>query len=187
MMRWITMLALLAFAAICTAFVAAASSGTTERVIVRDRAGDPEDGNYKRYPARRDLDLRRVVVERTGKNVRVTWETAAPATRSIIYTFNYYNGAGRSGAIVEIRLRANRSLSGYASKEQGGFVNTIPRYVIRLRGRQVSVAIPARFIAYMQRFRWDASAGTIGRTVQILDQVPNAGKSILNSPKAKFP
>lgn len=186
-MRWITLLAVVAFGAIGATFAAAGSTGTTQRVVVRDRAGDPEDGNYKRYPTRRDLDLRRVIVERTGRNVRVGWETAAPATRSITYSFNYFNSAGRSGAAVEIRLHANRSLSGYASKDLAGFANTIPRDAIRLRGRRISVEIPARFIEYMRTFRWDAGAGTIGRTVQIEDRVPNAGKSILNPPKAKFP
>lgn len=187
MMRWITVPVVLACTTAYVSFAVAGSTATTQRVIVRDRAGDPEDGNSKRYPTRRDLDLRRVIVERTGRNVRVGWETAGPATRSIIYSFNYFNSAGRSGAAVEIRLRANRSLSGYASKDLAGFANTIPRGAIRLRGRRVSVEIPARFIEYMRTFRWDAGAGTIGRTVQILDEVPNAGKSILNPPKAKFP
>lgn len=166
---------------------AVATTQATERVVVRDRAKDPEDGNYKRYPARRDLDLRRVIVERDGRNVRVGWETAASAVRSVIYTFDYFDAAGRSRAAVEVRLRADRSIQGYASKQPGGYSHPIPRSAIRLGRGRVMVSIPGRFIPFIARFRWSARVGTIGRVNQIRDDVPNAGKDLLHPRTAKFP
>jgi hypothetical protein len=170
-----------------TSTIGAVSTQAVERVVVRDRAGDPEDGNHKRYPARRDLDLRRVVVERDRMNLRLGWETAASAVRSVIYTFNYVDAAGRSGAAVEIRLRADRSIQGYASKKPGGHANSIPRSAIRVGRGRIMVSIPGRFIRYLARFRWSASVGTIGRVNQIRDDVPYAGNDPLHPRTATFP
>ena len=161
---------------------ALAITQATERVVVRDRAEDPEDSNHKRFPARRDLDLRRVIVERDGRNIRVGWETTASAVRSVIYTFDYFGAAGRPSAAVKVRLRADRSIQGYASKEPGGYSHSIPRSAIRLGRGRVMVSISGRFIPYMATFRWSASVGTIGRKKQIRDDVPNAGKDPLKFP-----
>jgi hypothetical protein len=186
MLRNLSVLAVSVFALTSTAG-AVAMTQASQRVVLRDRAKDPADGNYKRYPARRDLDLRRVIVERDGRNIRVGWETAASAVRSVIYTFNYFDAAGRSGAAVEVRLRADRSIQGYARKEPGGDSHSIPRSAIRLGRARVMVSIPGRFIRYIARFRWSASVGTIGRMKQIRDDVPNAGNDLSHPRRAEFP
>lgn len=182
---------LLIASAIVAAGPAAATAtgvrGDVERVVVRDRAGDPEDGNYKRYPARRDLDLRRMIIERRGKNLRIVWETAAPATRSIIYAFNAFNANGNEVAAVEIRLRADRSISGLASKSLSSYANAIPRNRIHFRVRQLIVDVPPAYIEYARRFHWTANAATIGREPEIRDDVPNVGKNILKPRSASFP
>jgi hypothetical protein len=102
-------LPLLAMLGLSAAPLAAQDSSVShravERVAVVDPAGDPEDGNYKRFRDRTDLDARRVVVERSGKALKVTWETSGVPTRSIIYAFNAYTPAGNEVAAVEVRLR----------------------------------------------------------------------------------
>src|SRR5262249_59442962 len=76
-------------------------------VSVKDKRGDPEDGNYRRYPKLRNLDLTRVTVSRSGRALRVTWETAAPPARSQLYTFAYYDARGASGGTADVRFRAD--------------------------------------------------------------------------------
>jgi hypothetical protein len=158
-----------------------------ERVVVPDRSGDPEDGNYKRWPARLDLDARSVTVERRGKALRIIWETVARASAPVIYAFNAFDSAGNQVAAIEVRIRPGGSVGGYASKTLGSYANTIPRDSIRVRGRRTIVDVAPSFVTYARRFDWSASVATIGRSTEIRDDVPNPGKSVLEPLSAKFP
>jgi hypothetical protein len=156
-----------------------------ERVVLADKAGDAEDGNYKRYPARRDLDLRRMVVERLGEDLRITWKLAGAPTKPSIFTFSYYDEAGNSGAYVEVHDRdgelvvwANPSLEDPVNELSGAAT---------LRGSTLIVTVPGENVLYLPSFRWSATVGTYGIANQIIDGAPDPGDDLLNPKTARFP
>jgi hypothetical protein len=94
-----------AAAVVVVAIPALASGARLQSVTLSDPRGDQEDGNYKRHPERPELDLRKVTVTRRGRDLTVSFETAA-STKSQIYTFDFWTLSGNDGG----HLRASSSV-----------------------------------------------------------------------------
>ncbi len=163
------------------------SAAKRERVTVADKGGDPEDGNSKRYPTRRELDLRRVVVERTADGLRIAWETAAPAKPPQIYVFSYYDEARSRGGRVEVRKRGDGSVGANASVLANPAITEITPRAIRFQGRRLTLDVPSEVLADLPSFWWQAVVGTIGSNPSIEDALPDVGEDAVNPKLAKFP
>lgn len=156
------------------------------KVTVKDAAGDAEDGNYVKYADRGDLDLRSVVVERTGGAIRVLFETAAPPSNGTIYSFFYFALSGDGGGLIQVRKRPDGTLTADASVSPSPTVTQLPSDLVRLESAALAVTIPPEDFDDLDRFTWWASVATIGAAVEISDEVPNQA-DVLNPTTAAFP
>ena len=75
-----------------------------------DKAGDAQDGSYKRYPRRGDIDIRRVEVTKLAGGLRIAIQTSAPARRGDIFSFFYYRPDGNGGGLIQTRYRSDGTI-----------------------------------------------------------------------------
>jgi len=174
------------------ALVTAASGATPSAapsITIRDRAGDTEDGNYKRYPTRGELDLRSVQVTRRSGGLEIIFQTAKPSRTNQIFSFFYYpmSDADRGG-LIQVRKRSNGSIGVDANIDPSVRVLTVPSSSARFVKAKLILFVPGRYLDRLPRFRWTAAVGLIGDSLNISDQVPDQPSSVLDPPRlARFP
>jgi hypothetical protein len=67
-------------------------------VTVHDKAGDPVDNTGKRYPERRDVDIRVASLTKTSGGLRLVVQTAAPSVPTDLYSLFYNSLDGTTAA-----------------------------------------------------------------------------------------
>jgi hypothetical protein len=159
-----------------------AISGPTQ--VVRDPAADPEDGNYKRYPAFRHIDIRAMKVTKTGSGLRVVFQTTAPAKRGSIYSFFYnHDPDDERGGLVQARYRSDGRITADASTEPDPQVDQLPSDSVQLRGNEVVLTVPDEFLDPTSQFTWWAGAGySVTDALEADDWVPDRTDDPLGQP-----
>jgi hypothetical protein len=175
-----------AAAAVCAAVGIAAAispraSGEPEAapgptVTVLDRTGDVLDGNYKHYPTRLNVDIRRAQVTRVASGLRVVVDTLAPHRGGQAFAFVYGNQEGSRGGRVQVIPSVSANSPGFADAnvKPSQDVSQLPPSSFRFSGNRLVLVVPNAYLDPLPTFRWQVSTfQALGDTAIIGDHAPD--------------
>lgn len=155
------------------------------RASAIDGAGDPVDGNGKKYPGRHDLDIRRVGLAETASGVRMVVTLAGPPTADNIYVLLACDATGNGCSVIETRRDVDGKLDTSWYDMDDSKVRPL-NGAASFNNKLLTVDIPADAFVTAPPFEWRVTVATRSAVPEINDHLPNESADIGEVPMAKF-